>query len=180
MIDACRAAFPSTGGVIKIDNIPYQSSRNELVAFLGRNAQILGQPEGSPFHAVCIVMDRHTAKTNDAYIEVKSSKEAVFISNQFNGRLKRGRTSKIGDRAVYVTVASQAELMAELFPRAKNVEWHGPVPVVSDKREEYYPGAPSAGFQGFLQDEELVFITKHAETPQRVSPGLQGESSTMS
>lgn len=168
MIEGCCVAKPTTAGVIKITNIPYASSRAEIVAFLGRNAQILSQPEGSPYHAVHIMMDRHTAKTNDVFVEVKTPKEAVFIVSQFDKRLKAGRSAKIGDREVTVTVVSQAEFMAELFPRAKNVEWYGPVPKVSDKREYYYPGVPSSGFQGFLQDEELRFMAKHAENPQRV------------
>jgi len=172
MIEACRIAKPTTAGVVKIANLPYQSSRSEVVAFLGRNAQINSQPEGSPFHASHIMMDRHTAKTNDAWVEVKSGREAVFVFNQFDKRTKAGRSAKIGDREVDISMSSQADFMAELFPRAKHVQWYGAVPQVDDGREEYYPGVASTGFVGFLQDEELTFMGKFAETPARVSHNL--------
>ena len=161
--------MPTTAGVVKFINIPYGTTRAELNAFLGRNVKILSQPAGSPFHAVHIIMDRHNAKTMDAYIEVTKYGEAVWVYNQYQKRLKEGRPGKIGDRAVEVAVSSQDELMRDLFPRAKNVTWEGGVPKVDKTITCYYPGVPAAGFRGFLQDEELVLMTKHAETPQRVS-----------
>lgn len=168
MIEACRVAKPTAAGIVKITNIPYGCTRTEIVAFLGRNAQILAQPEGAPFHAVHIMMDRHTGKTNEAFVELKTAKEASIVVQQVDKRLKIGRHAKIGDRDVTVTVVSQADFMAELFPRAKNVEWYGPVPRIINKLEEYRPGLFSTGFEGFLQNEELVFMAKHADIPQKV------------
>jgi hypothetical protein len=52
---------PSGGkGVVKFINIPYETSRNELLAALGRNARPVNMPPGSPFYAVHIILDRHT------------------------------------------------------------------------------------------------------------------------
>ena len=47
-------------GVVKFINIPYDTSKNELLAALGRNARPVSMPLGSPFYAVHIIMDRHT------------------------------------------------------------------------------------------------------------------------
>lgn len=105
-------------------NIPYACSRAEIVAFLGKNAQILNQPASSSSHyAVHIMMDKPTAKTMDAFVEVKSSKEAVLITSQFGRRTRHGGHIKLGDRDVGLSVVSQANFMATLFPRAKNVVW---------------------------------------------------------
>lgn len=169
MIEACRAAAPSTAGVVKITNLPYATSRSEIVAFFGKNAQIINQPEGSPYYAVHIMMERHTAKTMDAFVELRNAKEATYVVTQFARRIQSGRHVKLGDRCVAVEMSSQGELMAELFPRAKHVEWEGAMPVVDNKNEFYYENVKAAGFKGFLQNEEITHLVKHAETPQRVS-----------
>lgn len=168
-IEACRYAVPSTAGVVKIKNIPYATTRAEVNAFLGRNTQIVIQPIGSSYQAVHIIMDRHSGKTMDAFIEVTTAQEAVWVVNQFQKRVVQGRPGKIGDRPVEVELSSQDELMGTLFSRAKNVSWENGVPVIDPKIDTYYPGIQSTGFKGFLQDEEIVHMQKHSETPQRVS-----------
>ena len=168
-IEACRYAVPSTAGVVKVANIPYATSRSEVNAFLGKQTQICLQPIGTGFHAVHIIMDRHSGKTMDAFVEVSTMHEAVWVVNQFQRRVSQNRPGKIGDRIVEVKLSSQDELMSTLFPRAKNVTWEGGVPTVDPKIDTYYPGITSTGFIGFLQDEEIVHMQKHAETPQRVS-----------
>ena len=57
--------------------------------------------------------------------------------------------------------------MKELFPRAKNVQWKGQVPVIVQTDEPF-----NSGFKAFLTPEELVMMVKHAEQPQRVSDGF--------
>ena len=168
-IEACRGPKPSTAGVIKIVNIPYSTSRSEIIAFLGRNAQIVSQPPGSPFHAVHIMMDRLTGKTMDCFVELENPKEARYVVSHFNRRIAGGRHTKIGDRSVVVEISSQADLMSEMFSRAKNVTWEGAMPKVNPRADFYYQHVQSTGFNGFLQDEEIVHLVKHAETPQRVS-----------
>ncbi len=174
LIEGCRCARPSTAGVIRIRNIPYNTSRAEIIAYLGRNAQIVNQPIGTPFMAVHIMMDRLSGKTMDAFIEVESPREAGLVATQFARRLKTtGRQTKLGDRPVVVEQSSQQDLMSELFPRAKTVTWVGPEPKFDTTNIEYfYPGVPSVGFEGFLFDEDYAHLVKHLEMPQRVSHSL--------
>ena len=169
VVSACVIVVPTTAGVIKITNIPYAISSSEVVAFLGRNVGIVSQPEGSPYHAVHIVMDRFTGKTMDAYVELKNAKEVAYVVGQFEKRTQNGRQAKLGDRAVKVEAATQAELQATIFPNAKNVVWEGGVPKIDNVIPYYYENRPSSGFAGFLQAEEMTALTKYAETPSRVS-----------
>jgi hypothetical protein len=169
LIHACGVARPSTAGVVHITNLPYSTSRSEIIAMLGSKAKIIAQPPGSPFHAVHIVMERQTGKTMDAYVEVETGKEARFIVGQFANRAGANRQAKLGDRAVEVNLSNRDEMLATLFPCAKNVTWVNGVPKIENRIEYFYPGVPSTGFIGFLQDEEITHIVKHAETPQRVS-----------
>ena len=142
-------------------------------AFVGRSSKIISQPEGSPYFAVHIIMERHTGKTMDAFIEFNRAAEATYVVNQIQKRIMQGRPPKVGDRQVEVLFISQEELMGELFQRAKNVRWEGSAPVVLDNPQMFYPGVEAAGFTGFLQGEEVVMVVKHVETPFRVSPEIQ-------
>ncbi|KAK4550882.1 hypothetical protein LTR36_000462 [Oleoguttula mirabilis] len=172
VIEPCRFAVASTAGVVRVNNIPYNTPRSEITAFVGRNAQIVSQPEGSPYHAVHIIMERHTGKTMDAFIEFSRASEATWVVNQFQKRIVQGRHPRVGDRQVEVVLSSQEELMSELFPRAKHVRWEGATPRVLVNTQMYYEDVDSAGFTGFLQNEEIVMAVKHAETPHR-SPFAQ-------
>ena len=168
-IEACRVAKPSTAGVLRIRNLPYLSTKAEICAFLGRNAQVVMQPIGTPFMAIHIMMDRLSGKTADAFVEVETPKEAKTIYKSFQRRLAQGRGARLGDRAVVVEESSQQELMSEMFPRAKNTTFPYGVPMISDLREEFYPGVYSTGFIGFLKEEEISHMIKHVENPTRVS-----------
>ena len=169
VIEPCRYASASTAGVIRVTNIPFDTPRSEMNAFVGRSSKIISQPEGSPYFAVHIIMERHTGKTMDAFIEFNRAAEATYVVHQFQKRIMQGRPPKVGDRQVEVLFSSQEELMGELFPRAKNVRWEGSAPVVLDNPQMFYPGVEAAGFTGFLQGEEVVMVVKHVETPFRVS-----------
>ncbi|KAK0257788.1 hypothetical protein LTS09_007402 [Friedmanniomyces endolithicus] len=172
VIEACRTAVATNAGVIRIRNIPFTTTRAEIIALVGRNAQIVSQPAGSPYYAVHIIMERHTGKTMDAFVEFARASEAHFVVAQFNKRLLTGRIPRLGDRLVEVELSDQEELMNEMFPRAKNVVWEGATPHVLVNKEMYYKDVVSAGFTGFLQNEEVVMVIKHAETPHR-SPFAQ-------
>jgi hypothetical protein len=176
VIEPCRIAAPSNAGVVRIRNIPYSTPRAEITAFVGRSAKLVAQPLGSPYFAVHVLMERHTGKTMDAFIEVRNPAEAHFIVNQFSKRSREGRQPRIGDRFVEIEVSNQETLMRELFPRAKNVSWEGATPKIHVIEEFYYPGVPAAGFTGFLQPEEITMVVKHAETPHRVSVALSKSS----
>ncbi|KAK4948271.1 hypothetical protein LTR10_012805 [Elasticomyces elasticus] len=172
VIEPCRIAVASNAGVVRIRNIPFTTPRSEITAFVGRNAQIVSQPPGSPYFAVHVIMERHTGKTMDAFIEFSRSGEAQYVVSQFNKRMLTGRHPRLGDRHVEVEISSQEDLMGEMFPRAKNVVWEGATPRILANNEMYYANTPSAGFTGFLQTEEIVMMIKHAETPHR-SPFAQ-------
>lgn len=169
MIEGCLNTGPSSAGVLRIKDIPYGTTRAEMTAFIGRNAQILRQPEGSPYHAVHIIMERESGKTMDCFIEVTTANEAAWVSRQFGRRVESRRQPKVGDRQVEVLYSSQDELMAELFPRAKHVRWCDGQPMVDKTPRRYYADQVAAGFQGFLHPEELVAMGKHANLSDRVS-----------
>ena len=118
--------------------------------------------------AIHIMMDRTSGKTLDAYVEFLSHMDAhSFVGRLMFAKEMEHRQLKVADRHITLEVSSQAALMKELFPKAKNVEWNGQVPVISE------PGLAlpfNSGFKCFISREELLTLAKHAETPQRVSP----------
>ncbi|KAK4569506.1 hypothetical protein LTR86_003269 [Recurvomyces mirabilis] len=167
VVEACRVAVPSDAGVIRIRNIPYATPKAEITAIVNRNVQIISQPAGSPYFATHIVMERGSGKTMDAFIEVSTPYEAKRVVEQFGRRAMSGRPARIGDRVVEVETSTQEDFMSEMFPRAKNIVWHGATPKVLLNTEEFYPGQLSAGFTGFMTPEEIVMVVKHAEAPHR-------------
>ncbi|KAI9709957.1 MAG: hypothetical protein M1820_003035 [Bogoriella megaspora] len=161
-VDKCRIAKPKAHGVVKISNIPFNSTKPEVVAFLGRNARLVQQPPGSPWYAIHLIMERSTAKTNDCYVEFETHDDAVHAVGRFERQRANFKPQKIGDRNVDMELSSQADLMKELFPRAKCVRWEGQDPHIYDTDEPY-----NSGFKGFVTSEEMVMTAKHAECPQR-------------
>lgn len=162
---------PHSNGVLKIRNVPYLVTKAEIMAFIGSQARVIPQPAGTPYYAVHIIVERETGKTMNCFIEFNTAREASHVERHILRRSGggRGRAPKIGDRPVIIEPSSIEELMAELFPRAKNVRWNGITPIVDTARPEYYPGQPSAGFQGFLHPEELAMMAKFADDSQKVS-----------
>ncbi|ESZ91616.1 hypothetical protein SBOR_8015 [Sclerotinia borealis F-4128] len=157
----CRQAKPVQWGVMRIKNIPYGVTRQEILAFLGRNARIAAADDHEPIH---IIMERVTSKTLDAYVEFISFSEAANAVQRFDTNRIGGRGGRLGQRHVEVELSSQEELMKQLFPKAKNVKWHGSKPeiIARDENDRY-----NSGFQGFVSREELVMLVKHVESPQR-------------
>jgi hypothetical protein len=142
--------------------IPYGVTRPEILAFLGRNARIVNEQEYEPVH---IVMERVTSKTLDCYVEFINLNEAVNAVTRFENNRATGRHGRLGNRHVDCELSSQEQLMKDLFPKAKNVDWQGPRPAIipTDPSDPY-----NSGFQGFISKEELVMLVKHVEAPQRV------------
>ncbi|KAI9693343.1 MAG: hypothetical protein M1822_005339 [Bathelium mastoideum] len=180
-VEKARMAKPKNWGVIKITNvrhrvglasrlvinvlqIPYGTTKPEIVAFVGRNARLVPQPQGSPWFAIHIIMDRSTAKTMDCYVEFETQNDANHAVERFRRQCVTHRHPRIGDRHVEVSESSQAALMKELFPRSKCVRWEGQDPHPYETTEPF-----NSGFNGFTTNEEMVVTIKHAETPQRVS-----------
>lgn len=132
------------------------------MAFLGRNARIISEIY-EPIH---IIMERVTSKTMDAYVEFMSLQDAIIAVNRYESNRSDGRGGRLGERHVNLEVVGHERLMADLFPKAKNVTWRSAKPEIepADPNDVF-----SSGFQGFLTKEELVMMVKHVEAPQRVS-----------
>lgn len=133
-----------------------------LLKYFPANHLINAHVEGYPVH---IIMERSTGKTMDCYVEFKTP---VLAANDWEHSfgLKRMSVPKIGSRNVEVILSNQAELMKDMFPRAKCVHFDPELgtPTLIPNRDVY-----SSGYKGFLTTEELTCMVRHAETPQRVS-----------
>ncbi|KAL9018459.1 MAG: hypothetical protein Q9185_004236 [Variospora sp. 1 TL-2023] len=164
-VEAARRAKPAEWGVLRIGNtdtfihrlqIPYSLTKQEVLGFLGRNAKILTSDIGVPIH---IIMDRTNGKTMDCYVEFFSHGDAQAA---FNKCLLRGNQLRLGDRVVDVAMSSQDELLREMFPKAKNVEWSHGRPIVRESSDPY-----NSGFKAFVTNEELLQLVSYAEKPHR-------------
>ncbi|KAL2002229.1 hypothetical protein VTN02DRAFT_376 [Thermoascus thermophilus] len=150
---------PPKHGVVKIANIPYSITRQEVLQFLGHTARIITPDFGTPVH---IIMERSTGKTMDCYVEFLTPGDAQETVNRINQAYEAGRPPRLGCRPVEVELSSQDALLKELFPRAKCISWVNGMPNVLPNTDPY-----STGFQGFFTSEEIVGLVRHAETPQR-------------
>jgi hypothetical protein len=110
-------------------------------------------------------MERVTSKTLDCFVEFIDLGEAASAVTRFEQNRQGGR-GRLGQRHVDVELSTQDQLMKELFPKAKNVQWEGCRPhiIPRDPNDPY-----NSGFQGFIIKEELIMLLKHVESPQRVS-----------
>ncbi|PNS14803.1 Epithelial splicing regulatory protein 1 [Sphaceloma murrayae] len=160
--EPAKHIHPAAVGVIRITNIPYATSKPEIIAAIGRNVRIIAQPPGTPFNAIHIIMDRGTGKTLDCFVEVEDKNEAQNAVNNFQSRRSRGRAPRVGDRHINIEVSSVEVLMKRLFPKANCIQWWGAIPVAYQPSEEY-----NSGFQGFVTIEELSQLLKHADNPTR-------------
>ena len=111
-------------------------------------------------------MDRATGKTQDAFVEFFSVPDAKAWAQVVQSR--SNSINKLGDRILDVQLSSQAELMGEIFPRAKSINWSGGTSgkeVVAEAPRDIF----DTGFKGFVTLEELQALVRHAEQPHRVS-----------
>lgn len=148
-------------GVIRIKNVPYATTRSEVIAMLGRNTKILNDAD----EGVHIIMERLNSKTNDIFIELTSMREATKTVERFFDLALRRRFPRLGNRIVEIVMSSQSELMREMFPTARGLIWHGTTPVVEDMA----PKESWKVFKGFINDEEFAMLRRYAESPHRVS-----------
>ncbi|KFY65264.1 hypothetical protein V496_02688 [Pseudogymnoascus sp. VKM F-4515 (FW-2607)] len=147
-----------TTGVVRISNIPFSCSQQEISAFLGRNAKLIPEAD-EPIH---IVMERVTSKTMDAFVEFVDINEAVNSVTRYEANRAGGRGGRLGERHVALEVCGHELFMQSLFPKAVNVVWNGSDPQISTNHDLY-----NSGFKGFVSREELVMLVKHVEAPQR-------------
>ncbi|KUM66463.1 hypothetical protein ACN42_g572 [Penicillium freii] len=150
---------PARDGVLLISNIPYTVTRMEVASFLGRSSTLLPSTHGCPIH---IIMERSTGKTMDCYVEFVTVQDAKDTVERINRTYDSGSAPRMGNRHVDIELSSPAKLLKATFPRAKCISWEDGNPVqLADK------GCWSTGFDGFLTDEELFCLTRHAEQPHR-------------
>jgi len=147
-----------------LSQIPYGTTRNEVVAFLGHNAPLVRYPAHTSYFGIHIIMDRPTAKSMDCYVEYEREEHAQLAASRFNDQTRIGKRARLGDRQVRVELSSQEQLMKELFPKAKCVVWKGQEPLITFPNDEH-----SSGFKGFITSEEMVMTIRWAENPGRVS-----------
>ncbi|KAJ5283006.1 hypothetical protein N7497_001831 [Penicillium chrysogenum] len=150
---------PSRNGVLMISNIPYTVTRQEVASFLGRGANLLPSSQGCPIH---IIMERSTGKTMDCYVEFPTQKDAEDTVNRVSRAYDAGSAPRMGSRHVDIELSTPAKLLKAVFPRAKCISWEGGKPVQLVNKDSW-----STGFDGFLTDEELFCLTRHAEQPHR-------------
>ena len=177
-IDSCTQAGLASShqhGIVKMQNIPYSAKHSEIIAVLGRNCKILNDTQ-EPIH---VIMERVAGKTQDAYIEFVSMQEAVkAVERHANSQRDYGpggdtggpnrgrhnhRHSRLGDRVVVITLSSPAQMMKDLFPLARGVDWINNKPIIKAPIE----GQPWNTFKGFVTEEEMNMLVKHVEIPQR-------------
>ncbi|KAL4898818.1 hypothetical protein BDV59DRAFT_207043 [Aspergillus ambiguus] len=150
---------PPKWGVIKISNIPYSVTKQEIVQFVGRQARMINEERGCPIH---IIMERPTAKTMDCYVELETPDDVKETVDRINKVYEVGRAPRLGNRHVDVNFSNQDELLRDLFPRAKCVVWNQGFPCVLINTDPY-----STGFTGFFTSEEIIGAIRHAEIPHR-------------
>ncbi|KAK0753621.1 hypothetical protein B0T18DRAFT_308630, partial [Schizothecium vesticola] len=146
-------------GVIRIKNVPYATTRSEVIAMLGRNTKILNDAD----EGVHIIMERLNSKTNDIFIELINMREASKTVERFIDLAQRRRFPRLGNRIVEIVMSSQSELMREMFPTARGLVWHGTTPVIEDMA----PKESWKIFKGFINDEEFAMLRRYAESPHR-------------
>ncbi|KAJ5932042.1 hypothetical protein N7516_006531 [Penicillium verrucosum] len=146
-------------GVVMISNIPYSVTRQEVASFLGRSATLLPSTQGCPIH---IIMERSTGKTMDCYVEFATVKDAQDTVDRINRTYDAGSAPRMGSRHVDLELSTPAKLLKATFPRAKCISWEDGNPVQLVNKDPW-----STGFDGFLTDEELFCLTRHAEQPHR-------------
>ncbi|KAL6871372.1 hypothetical protein J3F83DRAFT_714278 [Trichoderma novae-zelandiae] len=158
-VEAARLAKPMNWGIIKLKNIPFSTTRAEVIAFLGRNSKVLNDTD----EGVHIIMDKVTSKTMDAYVEFVSLEDAMRAVERHRVNVVAGRFSRLGDRPIEVEVTSQANLLKDLFPIARGVFWNGVTPEILP----FNPSQPWDNFKGFISEEEMIMLVKHVEVPHR-------------
>jgi hypothetical protein len=139
---------------------PFNVLRNEVIAIFGRVVRLLNDNE-EPVH---IILEKVTAKTQDAYAEFESPEDAVKALRRIQENVANGRPPRIGNRQVTVEFSSQAALMKDLFPVAHGVTWQESHPVIVTDSP-----FPINNFKCFTSEEENNQLSRHFECFGRVS-----------
>lgn len=89
----------------------------------------------------------------DAYAEFLTSSDARKC-------LSRRRSRVLGNRHLTMELVDAADLMKDIFPRAKGITWESVAPKVIEREDDQKIE--------IISREELVLIVNHARTPHRV------------
>ncbi|MDM8655485.1 hypothetical protein QU960_25870, partial [Escherichia coli] len=110
--------------------------------------------------------------TMDCYVEFATVKDAQDTVDRINRTYDAGSAPRMGSRHVDLELSTPAKLLKATFPRAKCISWEDGNPVQLVNKDPW-----STGFDGFLTDEELFCLTRHAEQPHRVCLSSRSSSS---
>ncbi|KAK4452782.1 hypothetical protein QBC34DRAFT_292521 [Podospora aff. communis PSN243] len=146
-------------GVVKLTNIPYATTKAEILAMIGRNAKL---PKDA-YEPVHIIMEKVTAKTQDAYVEFLTVEDAERAVQRYADLVDHRRQPRLGQRPVELELSSQEALLKDLFPFAFGVAWNGATPVIQPEIKD----SPWTKFKGFVTAEEIHNLLRAVEMPQR-------------
>jgi hypothetical protein len=108
-------------------------------------------------------MERSTGKTMDCFVEFVTQKDAKDTVDRINRNYDIASAPRIGSRHVDVELSTPAKMMKAIFPLTKCIKWEDGKPVLLENEFSW-----STGFTGFLTDEELFCLSRHADQPHRV------------
>ncbi|KAI1339260.1 hypothetical protein F5Y15DRAFT_423982 [Xylariaceae sp. FL0016] len=143
-----------TRGCIRITNIPFHITRAEVLAMLGRSPKVLNDAD-EPVH---IIMDPYTNKTGDAYVEFLTPDDAMNCVDRLDDSVRNGKILKLGDRAVAVHLATQAQLQKAHFQFASGIDWTFPCPTLEKNSQFGFDN-----FKHFFSADEMCLMAKNAE-----------------
>ncbi|KAI1433690.1 hypothetical protein GGR50DRAFT_705123 [Xylaria sp. CBS 124048] len=153
------SARVDTNAVVLVRNIPYETTRAEIIAVLGKNAGLLNDNQ-EPVH---IILDRMSGKTMDVYCELDSEEAALELVEKFKNSFENGSIGRLGTRIIDVELSSNTNLMRALFPCTRNgVEWVDDHPFIIHGSDW-----PWENFKAFVSGEEIVMLLKNVENAQR-------------
>ncbi|KAK0655198.1 hypothetical protein B0T16DRAFT_319790 [Cercophora newfieldiana] len=158
-ITSYSQSHPKDFGVVRIKNIPYATSRSEILAIFGRKARLPRDTE-EPVH---IIMDKSTCKTQDAFVEFATVNDAIKAVRRFQDSVKQHHRPRLENRLLDMELSSQAELLKALFPFACGVTWNGAAPYIGPE----VPGEPWTVFKGYVTEEEMTLLVRFVEVPSR-------------
>ena len=108
-------------------------------------------------------MDRMTGKTYDCYVELQATQAAQSIVSL---RTSLGQTQPLLDRVPIVEMSSLDTLLADMFPKARSIQW-------SNGQPSLRPGEPvDSPSKNLITQEEMSTTVRYAESPQRVSEAV--------
>lgn len=142
-----------------MSKIPFTAGRSEIIALLGRNSRILNDAD-EPVH---IIMERVSSKTYDAFVEFMTLEDAMRAVDRHTTNVAKSRPTRLGDRPISIELVSQADLLRQIFPLARGINWEDPTPRLS----EPHTHEPWEFFKGFVSEEEMTMLAKNAEVPHR-------------